>query len=410
MVILLNDWSGKILVLRYGVKVRDTLLVCGTLTIVMAGSHVVSPLYPLYQARFALGTTAVTLIASVFGVALIPTMLAAGPLSDRYGRPPVVWAGLAIVLLGDLAFTAAPGFGWLLAGRLLQGVGIGAFFGPGTALASDLSTGRRADVAPLAAAVASMVGLGLGPLGSGLLVHAGLAPLVLPFALHAALLVGGGAMLWAALHRPGRRTAAAHGATVRGRDQPVTRGRVVATGFAAWAIGGLLMSLLPLILAPLLGRASSLVGGAAVFGLTAAGAAGQFLAYRWPPARALMLGGMLEALAFWLLVLALAFDVVPLVVAATALCGLGLTAVQRGGFGLLILCSVPERKGAAISLFLASGFFAGNVLVLAFGVLADHFGLTVALRAHAALFGSLLLVLSASFLGRLPLASTARPS
>lgn len=383
--------------MRYRVKVRDALLVCASLLIVMAGSHLVSPLYPLYQARWALDATAVTLVASLFGVALIPTMLAAGPLSDRYGRRLVVWVGLGTLLLGDLVFAAASGFGWLLAGRLLQGVGIGAFFGPGTALASDLGAGRQADTVPLAAAVASMVGLGLGPLLSGLIVHAGPAPTVLPFVLHAALLIGGGGLLRAALRGgrdlPGSRTIG----PATGRDQPATRRRVIATGFAAWAIGGLLMSLLPVILAPLLGSTSSLVGGTALFALTATGAAGQLLVHRWPPARALGLGGMLQALAFWLL--ALAADVVQVVVMATALCGLGLTAVQRGSFGLLILSSAPDRTAGAISRFLASGFFAGNVLVLAFGVLADHVGLGTALRIHAALFGSLLLLLSASFLG-----------
>jgi len=386
---------------RYPVKVRETLFVCLALLLVMAGNHLVSPLYPLYQTRFGLTTSAITLVASVFGLSLIPAMLAAGRLADRYGRLSVLSAGLAALILGDLVFAAASSFGWLITGRLLQGLGIGAFFGPSTALASDLADPRRHDAAPLGAAVASMVGLGAGPLGAGLLVQAGIAPMVLPFVFHAGLLLVAGGLLRLAVAGGARVSRTAGPAQqVVGHDRLAMRRLVIGAGVAAWAIGGLLLSLLPTILSPALGRTSSLIGGIALFTLTAAGAAGQVAAYRWPSALALGLGGLTEALGFGLLVVALALNAVPLIVIATGLCGLGLTGVQRGGFGLLIECTPPSHKAWAISLFLACGYFAGNVLVLAFGVVADAVGSSMALRLHAAVFASLLLVLSGAVLAR----------
>lgn len=52
--------------------------------------------------------------------------LVLGPLSDCYGRRPVLIAGLLIFLAGSALAAVAPDFRTLLAARLLQGVGAGA--------------------------------------------------------------------------------------------------------------------------------------------------------------------------------------------------------------------------------------------------------------------------------------------
>lgn len=46
-----------------------------------------------------------------------------GPLSDRFGRRPVLFAGIAVYLAGALACTFAPGIVALIAARGLQGIG-----------------------------------------------------------------------------------------------------------------------------------------------------------------------------------------------------------------------------------------------------------------------------------------------
>ncbi len=55
-----------------------------------------------------------------FGVSL----LVWGPISDYYGRRPVAIAGLVIFALGSLFSALAVNLHWLVAGRVLQGVGI----------------------------------------------------------------------------------------------------------------------------------------------------------------------------------------------------------------------------------------------------------------------------------------------
>jgi DHA1 family bicyclomycin/chloramphenicol resistance-like MFS transporter len=70
-------------------------------------------------------TTAATaqFTLSVFVLAFGLMQLVAGPLADRYGRRPVLLAGLALYVLACLACALAPTIGILIAGRFVQAVG-----------------------------------------------------------------------------------------------------------------------------------------------------------------------------------------------------------------------------------------------------------------------------------------------
>ena len=46
-----------------------------------------------------------------------------GPVSDALGRRPVLLASLAIYVVGCGLAMVAPSFGWLLAARIIQGMG-----------------------------------------------------------------------------------------------------------------------------------------------------------------------------------------------------------------------------------------------------------------------------------------------
>ncbi len=67
------------------------------------------------------GTAQLTL--SFYLVGLAGAQLIHGPLSDRYGRRPVMIGGVALHLIGTLACLFAPTIGLLIAGRLVQAIG-----------------------------------------------------------------------------------------------------------------------------------------------------------------------------------------------------------------------------------------------------------------------------------------------
>ena len=80
-----------------------------------------------------------TITFYLFGTAV--AQLVWGPLSDRFGRRPVLYAGLGVYLVGAIVSALAPTLGLLLAGRFLWGFGAG---GPRvivTAIIRDTSVG-----------------------------------------------------------------------------------------------------------------------------------------------------------------------------------------------------------------------------------------------------------------------------
>ena len=68
-------------------------------------------------------TTAVQQTLSLFVFGFGTAQLVSGPLSDRYGRKPVMIAGLAVYLVSGLACALAPSLDWLVAARFVQAIG-----------------------------------------------------------------------------------------------------------------------------------------------------------------------------------------------------------------------------------------------------------------------------------------------
>lgn len=65
-----------------------------------------------------------------------------GPLSDRFGRKPLLAVGLVVFALGSLGAALAPSFGWMLAARALQGFGAAAPRVVAIAIVRDRFVGR----------------------------------------------------------------------------------------------------------------------------------------------------------------------------------------------------------------------------------------------------------------------------
>lgn len=68
----------------------------------------------------------VQLSVTVFVVGLAAGQVVVGPLSDAWGRRPLVLAGLATYVVGSLACLVAPTVGWLVAARVVQSLGAAA--------------------------------------------------------------------------------------------------------------------------------------------------------------------------------------------------------------------------------------------------------------------------------------------
>ena len=83
-----------------------------------------------------------TLSASLAGLAV--GQLVVGPLSDALGRRRLMLIGAAVALAAAVLAATAPGIGWLIAARLIQGLGSGACIVLSRAVVPDLAEGDRA--------------------------------------------------------------------------------------------------------------------------------------------------------------------------------------------------------------------------------------------------------------------------
>lgn len=96
------------------------------------------PSLPAIRGALEATDAQVQLTLAAFAVGFGAAQLAYGPLSDRFGRRPVLLSGLALFMLGSIAAMLAPSIELLVAARLLQG--IGACSGPvtGRAIVRDV--------------------------------------------------------------------------------------------------------------------------------------------------------------------------------------------------------------------------------------------------------------------------------
>lgn len=81
------------------------------------------PAMPQLQETFGAGVSAVQLTLSVFLVGFALGQIFCGPLSDRWGRRPVLLAGLALFTLAGLLCAFSTSLAMLVAARFVQGVG-----------------------------------------------------------------------------------------------------------------------------------------------------------------------------------------------------------------------------------------------------------------------------------------------
>lgn len=84
---------------------------------------------PMAQAQLTL-----TALLMAFGV----SQLVWGPLSDRFGRRPILLIGLAAYVLASVASTLVPSMGWLIVWRTVQGAAMGAGVMCARAIVRDL--------------------------------------------------------------------------------------------------------------------------------------------------------------------------------------------------------------------------------------------------------------------------------
>ena len=119
--------------------------VVGTLLIAVGpiSMALYTPAMPKLVEVFGTDVATIKLSLTVYFAGFALAQLVCGPLSDAYGRRPIVLGFSALYLIGSLLAVFAPSVEWLLAARVIQGVGAAAGVAISRAIIRDLYTGQE---------------------------------------------------------------------------------------------------------------------------------------------------------------------------------------------------------------------------------------------------------------------------
>lgn len=149
------------------------------------GGNQFTPLMVMYRELGGFSTATVDVLLGAYVLGIVPGMLVGGPLSDRFGRKPLMLAAPPLAIAGSLVLAvggeAVP---VLFVGRVLAGLALGVAMAVGSTWIKELSGSGGAS----RAAMSLTLGFLLGPAAAGVLAQWAPLPEVLSYAVH--VLVG----------------------------------------------------------------------------------------------------------------------------------------------------------------------------------------------------------------------------
>jgi MFS family permease len=354
-------------------------LVAAAFLVNLGFSAVPTPLYTTYQQRDHFSTLMITVVYAVYAIGVIASLFLGGHVSDWVGRRRVLVPALAVNVLSAVIFIAEPSLAGLIIARIVSGVSIGLTTSTATAYLAELHLGaggsRTSRRPQVVATAANLGGIGVGPLGAGLLAQFVPSPLVIPYVVFGGVLVVLAVLITFApetanrpdprpAYRPQRVAIPAH---ARGTFFAATG--AAAAGFAVY---GVFNSLMPGFLAGTMHETSYAVAGAVAFSAFAAGAVAQIAlgtkgtATTLKAAMPVLFAGLaLFTIGMWL-------PSLPVFVVGGILTGAGVGLVFRGSLVAAASAAPPESRAEVLGGFFLGAYIGLSLPVIALGVATEY--------------------------------------
>ena len=353
-----------------------------------------TPLLPIYERNWGFDPSLLTVAFGVYAFGLILTLLVAGSLSDFIGRRPLLIGALAVELASVVVFLFAPSIGWLIFGRVLQGIATGAASSTFGAAIVELAPEGRKRLGAVMTSLMTTGGLGIGALFSGLiaLLIPQSAALVVWVVLVVIMASGTAFAVFTpetSAQRPGALRSLVPRVTV-----PATVRRLFAstspTIVALFLETALFLGLVPTILGSVFAISTPIIGGVVnflMFGLATATAAS---AGSVQPRRLKIFGNIGMVIGMALFVGAIATTGIGLVWASAAIAGAGMGAAFSGSTRGLIGEVQPHQRASLLAALFTVAYVTFGVSAIIAGFIASAIGV----KSMAVGFGIVVIVIA----------------
>lgn len=361
---------------------RATWIVGAALFTAMLASNLPAPLYEHYRVAFGLSPFGSTAIFAVYPLTLGVGAFVLGRMADRFGRRPVLIAGLAFSALGALLFAWAPSVAALAGGRFCAAIAISLVTAAGVSMLVELQSDLNRRRAALVATFALSIACGIAPYASG--VAAMIAPWPLQFAYVAQALLAACCVVALAFVHETLPIAMPAGEPLIPRRivlAPGTRGAFIIASAASgitWMIAGLFISVLPAYIGTLLHVHDLSLQGAFALLFFFASPLAQVLLRDLSDRRAIAAGLVCAIVGTIGILVAVPAQSLALLIAATIIAGAGQGIAFYGAQSLINRIAVPAHRAASSAAFYAITYAMIGILILTLGAIAARSGLYVA--------------------------------
>jgi hypothetical protein len=357
--------------------------------LIAASSSAVTPLYRLYQESMHLTPFWITIVFAVYVASLLVTLLTVGGLSDYVGRRPVILAALLLNAAAMILFAEAQDVGQLILARSVQGLSVGT--GTTAFGAAILDTNRARG--PLLNSVTAFLGMTAGSLGAAALITFAPDPLHRVYDVLLGLTALMVVLLWVMPESSARKTGALASLRPHIGVPPQSRSvlvRLTPANVAAWALGGLYLSLMPTVVATAMGVASPWVGGVVVSALMLTAAIAVATFSDWPARRLILIGTGTLSLGVAVSMFGIWQQLVTALLAGTVIAGAGFGSTFSGTLRALLPTAGPHERAGLLSAFYLQSYLAFSLPAVAAGLSIPLIGLSTA----AYLYGAVIIVLA----------------
>jgi len=354
-----------------------------------ASSSAVTPLYHLYQASMHLTPFWITIVFSSYVASLLTALLTVGGLSDYVGRRPVILAALLLNALAMILFSEAQNVGQLILARAVQGLSVGV--GTTALGAAILDTNRVRG--PLLNSVTAFLGLTAGTLGAAALITFASDPLHRVYEVLLALTALMIVLLYVMPESSLRKIGALASLRPQVRVPPQSRAvlaRLTPANVAAWALGGLYLSLMPTVVATAMDVASPWVGGVVVAALMLTAAIAVATFHDWPVPRLILMSTGTLGLGVAVSMIGIEQQQVAALLAGTMIAGVGFGSTFSGTLRALLPTAEPHQRAGLLSAFYLQSYLAFSVPAVVAGLSVPHIGLSTT----AYFYGTVIIVLA----------------